>query len=78
LKQLLQTALRSVEGVARIVNRVEVVCPHGLSGCSPQTRDRCALEFAWLGKMPECFPTCQATPGDPQELGRRFVSSCVD
>jgi hypothetical protein len=34
LKQLLQDALKQVEGVGRIDNRVEVVAPHGLSSVS--------------------------------------------
>jgi hypothetical protein len=75
LKQLLQALLRDVKGVERVINRVEVVCGHGLSGCSQQTRERCALEYAWLGKRPECFPTCQGTPGDPQDLAPQFVSN---
>ena len=31
LKQLLQEALRDIDGVETIENRVDVVCPHGLS-----------------------------------------------
>ena len=64
LKQLLQTALRELRGVTRIVNRVDVICPGGVSSCSRQTRDPCALEYAWLRKLPACFPTCDLTPGE--------------
>jgi hypothetical protein len=31
LKQVLQTALRDVNGIRRVDNRVDVVCPDGLS-----------------------------------------------
>jgi hypothetical protein len=63
LKQQLQTALRDVPGVTRIVNRVEVVSPVGLSSCSKGTRNRCAIAYKWLGNVPLCFPTCDGTPG---------------
>jgi len=36
LKQLLQEALRDIDGVERIDNRVDVVCPNGLSGSDGQ------------------------------------------
>jgi hypothetical protein len=77
LKQLLQSLIRDVEGVRRVINRVEVICGHGLSGCSEHTRERCALEYAWLGKRPDCFPTCQGTPGDPQERAPRSISQLM-
>ena len=77
LKHLLQSLVREIEGVRRVINRVEVVCGHGLSSCSERTRERCALEYAWLGKRPTCFSTCQATPGDPQERERRSISQLM-
>ena len=77
LKQVLQTVLREIEGVKRVINCVEVICGHGLSGCSRETRERCALEYAWLGKRPDCFPTCQGTPGDPDAMERQFVHGCM-
>lgn len=67
LRQQLQAALHQLQGPVRIVNRVEVICPQGISGCSPETRARCALEFKILGKVPHCFPTCQGTPGGSAE-----------
>jgi hypothetical protein len=63
LKQILQTVLQGIPGVKRVVNRIEVICPQGLSGCSRITRDRCALEYFWLKKTPRCFPTCDGKPG---------------
>ena len=78
LKQVLQTVLRDVHGVARIVNRVEVLCPSGLSSCSRQTRDRCGLEYAWLGKIPNCCPTCNGTPGKLVGDELKYVSACVN
>jgi hypothetical protein len=77
LKQVLQTLLREIEGVVRVINRVDVVCGNGLSGCSQETRERCALEYAWLGRRPECFRTCHGTPGDPDELAPQFVHACA-
>jgi hypothetical protein len=78
LKQLLQTILRNVEGVEQIINRVEVTCAHGLSSCSHQTRDRCALEYAWLGKVPVCLPTCDGEPGKSGDGDRSYVHSCLN
>jgi hypothetical protein len=63
LKQLLQTVLLGIPGVKRVVNRTDVICSQGLSGCSRTTRDRCALEHFWLNKTPRCFPTCDGIPG---------------
>jgi hypothetical protein len=63
LRHLLQAALRQLPMPVQVVNRVEVICPQGISGCSPTTRARCALEFKILGKVPTCFPTCPGTPG---------------
>jgi hypothetical protein len=60
LKQLLQSLLKDIEGVQRIVNRVDVVSSAGLSSCSHATGERCALGRLRPGG-PECFPTCQAT-----------------
>jgi hypothetical protein len=48
---------------ARVICRVEVVNPQGLSGCSAATRRLCALEFCWLGKIPKCVATCDVSPG---------------
>jgi hypothetical protein len=63
LKQLVQTVLSELDHVSRIDNRVAVVCVHGVSSCSEVTRQRCALEYRRLGKVPECLPTCAGTPG---------------
>jgi hypothetical protein len=49
---------------------VEVVNPQGISGCSPRTRELCALQFSWLGKVPRCVPTCDASPGRLSFEGR--------
>ena len=76
LKQLLQTVLRGLQGPQRIVNRVEVVCPNGVSSCSDWTRDLCSLQYKWLGKAPLCFPTCGGTPGQSvgDEVGSMISS----
>jgi hypothetical protein len=68
LKSVVQSLLQNIDGMERVINRVNVVCGTGLSGCSLATREQCALQYAWLGKRPECFPTCRGTPGDPEEL----------
>jgi hypothetical protein len=67
LKQQLQTILAQLKGAMRILNRVEVISPQGISSCSAETRARCALEFKILGKVPACFPTCPGTPGSSGE-----------
>lgn len=58
LRQLLQATLRGVPGVRQVDNRVEVVCPEGLSSCSLQTRQQCDLAISESGQLPPCFPTC--------------------
>lgn len=77
LKQVLQTCLRDIHGVVKVLNRVDVACPTGLSGCSRKTRDRCGLEFAWLAKVPKCVPTCDGTPGSSVGDEVRYASACL-
>lgn len=63
LRRVLVDWLHKCDRSPPVLCRIEVISPFGLSGCSPETRRRCALEFEWLGKAQRCFETCTLTPG---------------
>lgn len=69
LRQILVEWIHKYKISPPICCRIEVICPFGLSGCSPGTRQRCALEFDWLGKTQQCVPTCTLSPGRYVEDG---------
>ena len=56
LKQVLQTALHELRGVTRIVNRVDVVCPGGVSSCSKQTASDAPWSTRGCGNCPHASP----------------------